>query len=281
MKFVDMNEEQPNLLIQGEMLDVIAALPAQSVHLAYLDPPFGAGRVFAAQAGAFDDRWAGGLAGYLGWLRQRLAVLRGILTPTGSLFLHLDRRAVHYAKVALDELWGAACFRNEIIWHYTGGGRSRRVFSHKHDTILWYSNDPGQWTFNIDAIRQPYVPTSGYARGGIRSAGGKHYLPHPEGTPPDDVWNIPIVNPLAAERVGYPTQKPAALLQRIIRAGCNPGETVADLCCGSGTTMVVAHQLGRRWIGADYSAVAIQVASQRLRQLPQPPGWEQRTLSSD
>ncbi len=263
-----------NTLIQGEMLAVMAQLPAQTVDLLYLDPPFGAGRVFADTAGRFDDRWDGGLVGYLAWLRPRLLAARRILSPSGSLFLHLDRRAVHYAKVLLDELWGADCFRNEIIWHYTGGGRSRRVFSHKHDTILWYSNSPAAWTFNLDALREPYAPTSGYARGGIRSAAGKQYLPHPAGTPPDDVWDIPMINPLAGERVGYPTQKPARLLRRIITAASNPGDLVADLCCGSGTTAVVAQQLGRRWLAADISAAAIAATTQRLAALAPPAEWQ-------
>ena len=274
-----MNEH--NLLIHGEMLAVIAALPAQSVHLLYLDPPFGAGRVFADTAGAFDDRWAGGLAGYLAWLRPRLLAARGLLTATGSLFLHLDRRAVHYAKVLLDETWGADCFRNEIIWHYTGGGRSRRVFSHKHDTILWYSNDPAEWTFNLAAVREPYAPTSGYAKGGIRSAAGKQYWPHPDGTPPDDVWTLPMINPLARERVGYPTQKPERLLARMIAAASNPGETVADLTCGSGTTATVAAQHGRRWIAADVSLAAIQTTRQRLAALDSGTEWNFWDLSAD
>lgn len=258
------------------MLDVLAALPAGCVDLLYLDPPFGAGRVFSAAAGQFDDRWDGGLRGYLGWLEQRLAAARRVLSPAGSLFLHLDRRAVHYAKVALDAGWGADCFRNEIIWHYTGGGRSRRVFSHKHDTILWYSNHPDKWTFNIDAVREPYAPTSGYARGGIRSAAGKRYLPHPDGTPPDDVWDIPMINPLAAERLGYPTQKPLRLLERIVLAASHPGQTVADLCCGSGTAAAAAQAHGRRWIAADVSPDAIATASTRLA----PATWEFRRIKA-
>ena len=254
-----------NWLIQAEMLDAIRLIPPQSVALVYLDPPFAANRVFADRAGAFDDRWHD-LTAYLAWLKARLIALREILTPNGSLFLHLDRRASHYAKVMLDDVWGMAHFRNEIIWHYTGGGRSRTVFSHKHDTILWYSNHASEWTFNRDALRQPYKPSSGYAKSGIRSA-GKHYMPHPDGTPPDDVWTIPMINPLARERVGYPTQKPERLLERIITAASNPYDLVVDVCCGSGTTAVVAQKLGRRWIAADQSPQAIEVTRQRLQGL--------------
>ncbi|HEY1011246.1 MAG TPA: site-specific DNA-methyltransferase [Herpetosiphonaceae bacterium] len=267
-----------NLLLRGDMLAAAGALAPGSIDLLYLDPPFAAGRVFSAAAGSFDDRWPGGLRDYLGWLGARLAALRPALAAEGSLFLHLDRRAVHYAKVMLDEQWGVDCFRNEIIWHYTGGGRARRVFAHKHDTILWYSNHPRRWTFNRDAVREPYAPGSGYARGGIRSAAGKVYLPHPDGTPPDDVWAIPMINPLAPERVGYPTQKPERLLARIILAASAPGGAVADLCCGSGTTLVAAARLGRRWIGGDSSAAAIAAAEARLAALEPPPRWETVTL---
>ncbi len=263
----------PNHLLHGDMLAVSAALPPASIDLLYLDPPFGAGRVFQAAAGMFDDRWEDGLDGYLDWLKPRLTALRPLLTPTGALFLHLDRRAVHHMRVWLDATWGVRHFRNEIIWHYTGGGRSKQVFSHKHDTILWYSADAQRWTFNIDAVREPYTPTSSYARAGIRSAAGKRYMPHPDGTPPDDVWDIPMINPMAAERVGYPTQKPERLLERIISAASQPGDCVADLCCGSGTTAVVAQRLGRRWIAADLSADAIAVTTQRLARLDPPPTW--------
>lgn len=263
-----------NLLLQGDMLQVCAALPAACVDLLYLDPPFGTGRTFSDVSGSFDDRWGAGIQEYVAWLMQRVLACRRVLVPTGSLFVHLDRRAVHYVKVALDEHWGAACFRNEIIWHYTGGGRARRVFSHKHDTILWYSNDAATWTFNRDALRQPYLPTSGYARSGIRSAAGKHYAPHPQGTPPDDVWDIPMINPMAAERVGYPTQKPERLLRRIITAASNVGETVADLCCGSGTTAVIAHRMGRRWIAADVSAAAVATTATRLHAIDADLTWQ-------
>lgn len=271
-----MNLQQSNQLIQGEMFDVIASIAPQSIDLLYLDPPFAAGRVFADSAGAFDDRWQGGLTEYLAWLEQRLVAAHQIVAEHGSLFLHLDRRAVHYAKVLLDQTWGFECFRNEIIWHYTGGGRARRSFSHKHDTILWYSKHPQHWTFNLQAMRQPYKASSGFAKAGIRSAAGKRYLPHPDGTPVDDVWDIPMLNPMAAERLGYPTQKPERLLERIILAASNSGDLVADLCCGSGTTVAVAQRLGRCWIAADQSADALALVRGRLRQ--QAAEWQETII---
>jgi len=186
-----------------------------------------------------------------------------VLKETGSLFLHLDQDAAHYAKVMLDQILGRGRFINEIIWHHTGGGRSRRYFSRKHQTIFWYA--AGQrFTFNIDSVRQPYSQTSGYAKSGIRARSGKHYLPHPDGTPIDDVWTIPMVNPMSAERVGYPTQKPLALLDRIIRAASQPGDIVLDPFCGSGTTLVAAEMSARRWIGCDKSECAVEVTSQRI-----------------
>ncbi|GIV97277.1 MAG: hypothetical protein KatS3mg057_1934 [Herpetosiphonaceae bacterium] len=253
----------PNLLVRAEWLTLAQALPAELCDLIYVDPPFFSGRDYADTAGAFADSWQDDLEGYLAWLMARLAESWRLLRPEGSLFVHLDRRAVHYVKVELDRLCGRRAFRNEIIWHYTGGGRSRRVFSHKHDTLLWYSKGR-RWTFHIDAVRQPYAPTSGYARSGIVSA-GRRYLPHPQGTPADDVWNIPIINPLSAERLGYPTQKPERLLERIIAACSSPGDMVADFVCGSGTTPAVAQRLGRRWLAADHSAQAIKLAEARLR----------------
>ncbi len=212
---------------------------------------------------AFDDRWPGRLATYLPWLEANLRALLPLLMPGGSLVLHLDARAVHYAKVLLDRLMGEEAFVNEIIWHYTGGGRSKSRFSNKHDTLLWYATGRRP-LFHADAVRVPYKPTSGYARGGIVSAAGKRYLPHPAGTPVDDVWDIPIVNPMSAERVGYPTQKPLALLERLIAALTDPGDLVVDLFCGSGTTLVAAARLGRRWIGGDRSPAAVACARRRM-----------------
>ncbi len=248
------------------MLDVAPLLVPESFRLIYLDPPFLTGRemVGSKKHLSFDDRWEGALDSYLPWLKERLQAMFLLLMVDGSLVLHLDWRASHYARVMLDEIFGRQGFMNEIIWHYTGGGRSKTRFSCKHDTLLWYSRS-ARPVFNIDAVRVPYKKTSGYAKSGIVAASGRHYKPDPSGTPVDDVWDIPIINPLAAERVGYPTQKPLVLLNRLISALSNPGELVGDFCCGSGSTLVAAHKLRRSWVGCDVSAGAVSCAAQRLR----------------
>lgn len=259
--------QERGLLAQGDNLKLLAALPAEIADLIATDPPFGTGRRQTLRA-SYEDAWES-METYLGFLRPRLEAMHRILKPNGSLLLHLDSRAVHEVKSVLDEIFGRTHFINEIIWHYTGGGRAKRYFSRKHDTLLWYAKGK-QWTFNIDAVRQPYRPTSGYARSGITSRSGKQYQPHPAGTPVDDVWEIPIVNPLSPERCGYPTQKPERLLERIILAMSNPGDLVADPFCGSGTTAVVAERTGRHWIACDRFAEAIAVTVQRLECPPAP-----------
>ncbi len=253
-------------LLQGDMLKIMRTLLPGSFRLIYLDPPFLTGREQKGtkEGMVYDDRWAGNLDSYLPWLKDRLKAAFSLLVADGSLVLHLDYRAAHYAKVMLDEIFGRDGFINEIIWHYTGGGRSKRRFSCKHDTLLWYSRSTRP-VFNIDAVRVPYKPTSGFAKGGIVAASGRKYAPDPRGTPVDDVWDIPIINPLANERVGYPTQKPLLLLNRIISALSNPDDLVGDFCCGSGTTLVCAQALGRRWVGCDVSRAAIECVVERLQ----------------
>ena len=247
-------------------------LPSQSIDLIYIDPPFFSGRQYNVIFGdqnelrSFSDIWEGGMPGYLIWLNARLHEMKRLLTRTGSIVVHLDKHAVHYCKVELDKIFGHWSFVNEIIWHYTGGGRSKRYFSHKHDNLLWYApaGKKGEFFFDVDAVRVPYKETSGYAKGGITSASGKKYMPNPKGTPVDDVWDIPIINPMASERIGYPTQKPEKLLERII-VGCSPRSgVVADFFCGGGTTAAVAQRLGRRWIACDQSRVAVAITSDRL-----------------
>lgn len=221
----------------------------------------------AIRAVAYSDVWPGGLTGFLDMMHERLLLLRELLSSEGSLFLHCDHRTAPHLRLLLDEVFGAERFLGDIVWHYTGGGRARRWFSRKHDRILHYAAS-ARWTFNPDAVRVPYKPTSGYARGGITSRAGRRYLPDPRGTPVDDVWDIPMLNPLAGERNGYPTQKPETLLERIILAASNPGDLVADFFCGSGTTGVVAERLGRRWLLADNAALAVRTARNRLGAVP-------------
>lgn len=262
----------PNRLFWGDNLHVMRQLPSESIDLIYIDPPFFSGRNYNVIFGdqnelrSFSDIWEGGMPGYLIWLNARLYEMKRLLKKTGNIVVHLDEHAIHYTKIELDKVFGNSAFVNEIIWHYTGGGRSKRYFSNKHDSLLWYarSGRDGEFFFDVDAVRVPYKETSGYAKGGIVSASGKKYMPNPKGTPVDDVWDIPIINPLATERIGYPTQKPEALLERIIE-GCSPKVgVVADFFIGGGTTAAVAQRLNRRWIACDQSRVAVAITADRL-----------------
>ncbi|MGE0192101.1 MAG: site-specific DNA-methyltransferase [Planctomycetota bacterium] len=229
-------------LEHAEALDLVTSLPPDSVDLAYVDPPFFTGR----DHGAFDDRWPDGLASFVGALVERLAPLVTRLTPSGSLYVHLDWRTVHHVKVALDDVFGAASFLNEIIWSYGLGGSGKRWWPRKHDTILWYVRDPSQHWFEA-----PRVPARSR-----RLAGQDKKAP--------DVWDIPAINNMARERTGYPTQKPLALLERIVASSCPPGGVVLDPYCGSGTTCEAAERLGRSWIAGDRSAEAIATTKRRL-----------------
>ena len=285
--------------------DNLAVLSAMTpaIDLIYLDPPFNKKKTFTAPAGspaegaAFTDiftakdikpawhdrikktapaadilidaikRIEGGdsyNAAYLTYMAVRLIECHRVLKPTGALYYHCDQTMAHSLKLLLDCIFGESHFRNEIIWHYTGGGRAKGYFSRKHDTILCYAKSHKS-IFNIDAVRQPYKPTSGFAKSGIKAKSGKIYRPNPLGTPIDDVWDIPIINPMAAERIGYPTQKPLVLLERIIAASCPEGGLVLDPFCGGGTSCVAAERLGRAWIGIDISPKTAPLLKQRLQ----------------
>ena len=267
----------PNLLFHGDNLTALEHLqsPQFAEHiqalgglkLVYIDPPFAVGSDFFMPVGktlqtAYTDTWAS-KKDFLEMLRARLLRIHELLAPDGAIFVHCDWRTSAHMRLLLDEIFGEEQFLGEIIWHYTGGGRSTRYFSRKHDSIFHYAKGK-KWTFNIDAVRVPYKSTSNYAKGGIVAKSGKLYLPNPLGTPLDDVWDIPMVNPLAKERVGYPTQKPESLLERIILVASNAGDLVGDFFCGSGTTLAVAQKLGRRWIGSDLGDLAVQTTRQRI-----------------
>lgn len=276
-----------NKLIQGDNRLILSALKngpmreaieAQGgLKLIYIDPPFDVGADFSMdirireetfikgsavlEGIAYRDTWGRGADSFISMMYERLVLMRDLLAKDGSIYVHCDWRTNALLRLVLDEIF-ARC-NNEIIWHYTGGGRADSYFSKKHDSIFWYAKGD-TWIFNPDAIRVPYKQSSGYARGGITSASGKRYRPNPLGTIPDDVWDIPIINPLAAERLGYPTQKPEALLERIIKASSNTGDLVADFFCGSGTTAAVAEKLGRKWIAADLGKFAVHTTRKRL-----------------
>ncbi len=260
----------------GDNLAVLPDVPAESVNLIYIDPPFNTGRTqrlsslktvrdedgdrvgFAGNryrtsvissksfADVFDD--------FIEFLEPRLVESHRILTPDGSLFLHLDSREVHYAKVFLDQLFGRESFMNEIIWSYDYGGRSKRRWPAKHDSILWYAKDPERYTFNYDDIdRIPYMAPGLVAKEKAE-----------RGKVPTDVWWQTIVPTNGKERTGYPTQKPLAILNRIVRVHSNPGDVVADFFAGSGTTGEAAASNGRNSLLVDDQDEAILVMARRL-----------------
>jgi len=268
--------EGPDLVVQGDNLEVIAALPDASFRLIYLDPPFNTGRAQvrtttrtvrsdgATRVGfgghtyetvrgalsryddAFDDYW--------GFLEPRLEHAWRLLDAQGTLYLHLDYREAHYAKVALDALFGRECFLNEIIWAYDYGARTTKKWPAKHDTILVYVKDPKRYHFDSAEVdREPYM-----APGLVtpeKAARGKL---------PTDVWWHTIVSPTGKEKTGYPTQKPEGILRRMIAASSRPGDRVADFFAGSGTLGAVAQTLGRRFVCIDASADAVEVMRKRL-----------------
>ncbi len=186
-----------------------------------------------------------------------------LLSPTGSLYLHLDWHASAYARVILDELLGPDRLLNEIIWIYHGPSPIRSAFNRKHDTILVYTKS-SRYTFNADAVRIPYDDLTRKTFAASRKAGFGKQPDLDRGKVPEDWWYFPVVARLHRERTGYPTQKPEALLDRVIRASSHPGDLVADFFCGSGTTPLVAARLGRQWVAVDQAAPAIQTTYRRL-----------------
>ena len=192
--------------------------------------------------------------------------MRETLKPTGSFYIHLDWHIVHYMKVELDRIFGSDNFLNEIIWHYRRWSGIAKHFLRMHDNILFYAKNAGKQKFNT--LYTPYTPKS-LARKQhyhTRIKGNDVYVTSisPKGVKENDVWTIPIINPQAKERRGYPTQKPEKLLERIILASSNPDDIIADFFCGCGTTLAVAQSLGRKWIGCDVSPTALKVVKQRL-----------------
>ncbi len=249
------------LLLEGDALDCARALRRGSFDLLYADPPFFTGRPHGDPAHpAFDDRWAGDPEKYVAWLQPRLAAMRELLAPSGSLFLHLDWHAVHRIKVELDRLFGAERFVNEIIWSYRTGGVAPRHLARKHDTILFYARGP-QHKFHALRERSNLAHRYGFANAAVRSdAQGPYRM-----TLLRDVWEIPALRGNGPERVDFPTQKPLELLRRIVALVTDPGDLVGDLFCGSGTTLVAAVESGRRAIGGDVSRTALALAARRLQ----------------
>ena len=261
-------------LILGDALDVLVREPDESIDAIYIDPPFGTGTVRHGRGHRYTDR-ADDPDAFVGWLLPYLGHSRRVLANHGSLFVHLDHRAVHYVKVALDRLFGRERFVNEIVWCYAVGGKSRRGFGRKHDTILWYARSAG-WAFYPDAIR---VPRRGGSHmrvvidGGTlvqektdRKTGRVYRYPIAAGKVPEDWWtDVETLNHSDRERNGWPSQKPERLIERILRATTRPGDRVADWFVGSGTTAAVAQRLGRGFVAVDREPAAIALAIERLR----------------
>jgi len=271
-----------NLLLEGDNLPILRRFADGAFTLIYADPPFNTGkrrtyrriRVRRAEEGGrvgFADRryavepleersFLDSHRNYLEFLRPRLVELHRLLAEDGTLYLHLDYREAHYVKVLLDRLFGRRCFLNEIIWAYDYGGRSKRRWPAKHDTILVYVKDPNRYYFNGEAVdREPYMAPG--LVGPEKAARGKL---------PTDVWWHTIVPTSSRERTGYPTQKPEGILRRIVQASTRPGDWCLDPFAGSGTLGAVAGQLQRRFVLIDSNPAAIEVAARRLAELALP-----------
>ncbi|WP_419552470.1 DNA-methyltransferase [Candidatus Poriferisodalis sp.] len=263
-------------VVHGDNAEVLPKLPDASFPLIYVDPPFNSGReqrrtsisVVRDETGdrtgfggrryasvnrastsftdSFDD--------YLVFISERIEQAHRLLTPEGTIYFHIDYREAHYCKILFDEIFGRKCFLNEIIWAYDYGGRSKRRWAAKHDTILVYVRDPETYFFDQDAIeRIPYMAPGLVTK--EKAASGKL---------PTDVWWHTIVPTNSSERTGYATQKPEGILRRVLSASSRPGERVLDFFAGSGTTGAVAQQLGRRFVLIDDNSEAIEAMRRRL-----------------
>ena len=274
-------------IIFGDNADVLPTLPEAFAGLIYIDPPFNTGKVqkrdrirvtstdgagdrggfggrrfdvSKVESGSYDDDFDD----FEGFLIPRIEASLRCMTPDASLFVHLDYREVHYIKVALDRLLGRDRFMNEIIWAYDYGGRPKRRWPAKHDTILWYALDPGSYVFNFDEMdRIPYM-----APGLV----GKEKAER--GKTPTDVWWHTIVPTSGREKTGYPTQKPLGVLNRIIKVHSAPGDVVLDFFGGSGTTGEAAARHGRGFVLVDCNEEAVRIAAARLAEfLPECQGF--------
>jgi DNA modification methylase len=307
--FLNLNETNPKLrelfpsgsnrLFFGDNLHIMRQLPSNSLDLIYIDPPFFSGRNYNVIFGdknevrSFSDIWEGGMPGYLVWLNARLFEMKRLLKPTGSIFVHLDWHASHYVKVELDKIFGYAAFRNEIIWYYYNKMHDRRKgqLPNACDVILWYSKTSDYKHFELKEIREK--PVTQLVRKKIdgrmvnaRDEEGNVLYRESSDRTIDNVWRIPALQPAdTIERVGYPTQKPLELTQRIIDLTTEPGDVVADFFCGGGGFLVSAQgarairtqvgdktrkeiigqgQIARRWIAVDQSRIAVAITADRI-----------------
>jgi DNA modification methylase len=264
-----------NKLILGDNLEILKAMDSETVDLIYLDPPFFSNRNYEVIWGdegevrSSQDRWAGGMEHYIAWLKERVEQMYRVLKPAGSLFLHCDWHVNAYIRVDIpDRIFGRNNFRNEIIWCYTGPTNTKNYFPRKHDKIFYYAKNRDLVGFNISDIRVDYKAPFTAARG---LHGKKDYEEarqsgrHEAGKIPEDRWaDMSNVSAWRDEQIGYPTQKPMALPERIIKCGSNEGDLVLDPFMGGGTAIVVADRLNRKWAGIDQSMQAVKVTELRL-----------------
>lgn len=260
----------------ADNLTVLEKLPTESIDLIYIDPPFNTGKeqtrqTIRVQRDSQGDRTGFGeqlyrtekvgnhhysdrFDDYVAFLRPRLHAAHRLLKPTGSLYFHIDYREAHYCRLLLDEIFGRENFLNEIIWAYDFGGRAKDRWPAKHDNIFFYAKQAGHHTFNLEDIdRIPYMAPG--LVGPEKASKGKL---------PTDTWWHSIVGTNSHEKSGYPTQKPKAILERIVRASSNPGELVLDFFAGSGTTGAACLTLGRHFILVDNNPQALKVMRQRF-----------------
>lgn len=245
---------KPNSIYCGDCQKVLGNMnefPDESVDLIYVDPPFFSNRNYEVLWGdgyelrAFEDRWKGGIENYIDWMAGRINQCYRVLKKSGTMYLHCDAHANAHLRILMDKIFGARYFQNEVIWHYGLGGSSPKRWAAKHDTILFYSKTD---QFYFKPLMKPATS--------IRMAGKMKKW--------DDVWDIPTINNLAKERLGYPTQKPEALLECIIAASSKPGDIVLDPMCGCGTAVAVAQRQDRRWVGVDVSPTACKLMVKRM-----------------
>lgn len=268
------------MLKKGDSLKLLKQLSDGSVDLVYLDPPFFTQRSHklssknAEKTFEFDDKWDS-LDEYIEFLRLRLKEMKRVLKPSGSIFFHCDKAASHHIRVLLDEVFGVSNFQSEIIWAYKRWSNAKKGLLNSHQNIYFYSKsglfkfnhlyDDYSSTTNIDQIFQKRQrDSSGKTKYKTAVDGSYELISAKKGVPLTDVWNIPYLNPKASERVGYPTQKPILLLERIISISTEDSDTVLDPFCGSGTTLVAAKLLNRKFIGFDISDEAIELSKKRL-----------------
>jgi site-specific DNA-methyltransferase (adenine-specific) len=263
-------------IVLGDNLEVLVTLPSRMARLIYIDPPFNTGQtrervtlrtvrdIDGDRRGFQGERYrtirtgtssyADDRQDYLAFLEPRLMEARRILTDDGSFFFHIDYREAHYCKLLLDGIFGRSSFINEIVWAYDYGGRPKRRWPAKHDTIFWYAVDPQNYVFNYAAIdRIPYM-----APGLVGAEKAAH------GKTPTDVWWSTIVSPTGKEKTGYPTQKPVKILERVVTVHSQPGDLVVDFFAGSGTTGEAAARNGRRYLLIDSNPEAVRVMARRL-----------------